>query len=196
MVDSNDGGSGNLGVKFTADTSGQILGIRFYKASTNTGTHTGSLWSAGGQLLASANFSDESPSGWQTVPFSSPVSITAGNTYVASYFDPNGHYSFDAGGVRPSGRQPAAARALQQCQRQRPVQLQRDQQLPDEHLQRQQLLGRRRCSSRRSPDRSRTSPRPPDSNRQTSAGRRRPAAGSRPTRSRRSSAPRRRRRRP
>ena len=28
--------------------------------------------------------------------FSNPVSITAGATYVASYFDPNGHYSYSA----------------------------------------------------------------------------------------------------
>ena len=44
--------SGELGVKFTADTSGQIVGIRFYKAAANTGTHTGNLWSAAGTLLA------------------------------------------------------------------------------------------------------------------------------------------------
>jgi hypothetical protein len=98
VTDSTDTGSGNLGVKFTADSNGQILGIRFYKASTNTGAHVGSLWTTGGQLLASANFTNETPSGWQTVLFSSPVSITAGTTYVASYFDPNGHYSYTAAG--------------------------------------------------------------------------------------------------
>ena len=79
VVDSNDTGSVNLGVKFTADSNGQILGVRFYKASTNTGAHVGSLWTTGGQLLASANFSGETPSGWQTVLFASPVSVTAGD---------------------------------------------------------------------------------------------------------------------
>ena len=81
-------------MKFTASLSGQVTGVRFYKASTNTGTHVGDLWSASGQLLASATFSNESASGWQSVQFSQPVSITAGTTYVASYFAPSGHYSF------------------------------------------------------------------------------------------------------
>ena len=69
------------------------MGIRFYKASTNTGTHVGALWSATGTPLASAPFTGETASGWQTVLFSTPVSVTAGTTYVASYFAPNGHYS-------------------------------------------------------------------------------------------------------
>jgi hypothetical protein len=93
-IDSGDAGSGTLGVKFTADTSGTITGIRFYKATTNTGTHIGSLWSASGTLLASATFTNETASGWQTVLFSNPVTITPGTTYVASYFAPSGHYSF------------------------------------------------------------------------------------------------------
>jgi hypothetical protein len=93
-VDSGDSVAGNLGVKFTADTSGTISGIRFYKASTNTGAHIGSLWTSTGTLLASATFTNESSSGWQTVLFSSPVTISPATTYVASYFAPNGHYSF------------------------------------------------------------------------------------------------------
>ena len=93
LVDGGDGGSVNVGVQFTADTSGSVTGIRFYKASTNTGTHVGSLWTASGQLLQSATFTNESASGWQTVTFASPVAVTAGTTYVASYYAPNGHYS-------------------------------------------------------------------------------------------------------
>jgi hypothetical protein len=93
-VDSGDGGSNNLGVRFVSTVAGQVEGIRFYKAATNTGAHIGSLWSATGQLLASATFTNESASGWETVLFSQPVSIQAGTQYVASYFAPNGHYSF------------------------------------------------------------------------------------------------------
>ena len=99
VADSGDPTSGSVGVKFTADTSGQILGVRFYKASTNTGTHVGSLWSSSGQLLASATFTNETGSGWQSVLFSNPVSISAGTTYVASYFAPAGHYSATSGGL-------------------------------------------------------------------------------------------------
>jgi hypothetical protein len=82
----------NLGVRFTASQAGQILGIKYYKGSNDVGTHTGSLWSSTGTLLATATFTNESASGWQTVTFSNPVTITAGTTYVAS-FHSDGHYT-------------------------------------------------------------------------------------------------------
>jgi hypothetical protein len=86
-----------LGVKFRADISGQITGIRFYKSTANTGTHVASLWTSTGTLLASANFGTETPSGWQQVNFSTPVAIAAGNLYVASYHTNTGHYAADQG---------------------------------------------------------------------------------------------------
>jgi hypothetical protein len=95
-VDALDGSAVELGVKFKSDVGGQVAGVRFYKAAANTGTHVGSLWTSGGTLLARATFTSESASGWQNVTFSTPVAITAGTTYVASYLAPNGHYS--AGG--------------------------------------------------------------------------------------------------
>ena len=99
---SDDAGDPNgveVGVKFTADLDGSITGIRFYKAAANTGTHTGSLWSASGQRLAQVTFTGESASGWQTATFSSPVAVTHGVTYVASYYAPLGHYSATSGGL-------------------------------------------------------------------------------------------------
>ena len=86
----------NLGVQFVASQNGQILGIKYYKGVNDTGTHTGSLWSSNGTLLATATFTNETVSGWQTVTFSSPVAITAGTTYVASYHS-NGHYTDTSG---------------------------------------------------------------------------------------------------
>jgi hypothetical protein len=80
-------------VKFKATTAGTITGIRFYKGAQNTGTHTGSLWTANGQLLASATFTNETASGWQQVDFPTPVNITANTTYVASYHQTSGFYS-------------------------------------------------------------------------------------------------------
>ncbi len=99
QVDSGDSSAVNLGVNFTATSNGMVTGIRFYKASTNTGTHIGSLWTAGGTELASGTFTDESASGWQTLVFTNPVAITAGTTYVASYYAPNGHYSATPAGL-------------------------------------------------------------------------------------------------
>jgi hypothetical protein len=74
---------------------GQIVGIRFYKSTTNTGTHTGSLWSNAGTRLATATFTGETASGWQQVNFATPVAITANTVYVASYHTDVGHYSGD-----------------------------------------------------------------------------------------------------
>ena len=92
-ADVNDGQGIQLGVKFRASQGGTITGIRFYKGSSNTGTHVGSLWSSTGTLLASATFSSETASGWQQVRFTTPVTITANTTYVASYYSPNGGYA-------------------------------------------------------------------------------------------------------
>jgi hypothetical protein len=86
-----------IGVKFTSDVAGTITGIRFYKASTNTGTHVGNLWTSTGTNLASATFTSESASGWQQVNFATPVAITANTVYVASYHANVGHYSADNG---------------------------------------------------------------------------------------------------
>ena len=98
-VDAGDSSAVELGVKFRADLDGSVTGIRFYKAAANIGTHTGSLWTAGGQRLAQATFTAESDSGWQTVTFDNPVPVTANTTYVASYFAPNGHYSSTSSGL-------------------------------------------------------------------------------------------------
>ncbi|WP_157580469.1 DUF4082 domain-containing protein [Segetibacter koreensis] len=89
----NDGQSIEVGVKFQASQTGTITGIRFYKGSGNTGTHTGSLWSSSGTKLASATFTNETASGWQEVRFATPVSISANTTYVASYYSTGGVYS-------------------------------------------------------------------------------------------------------
>ena len=96
-VDGGDTSGIALGIKFTADVNGSVTGLRFYKATTNTGPHVASLYTSGGSLLGQATFSGESASGWQSVLFATPVAVTAGATYVASYYAPNGHYSFTGG---------------------------------------------------------------------------------------------------
>ncbi len=88
-----------MGLKFTADLNGSITGIRFYKSAANSGTHTGSLWTTGGQRLAQVTFTGESASGWQSATFSTPVAVTKDTTYIASYYAPLGHYSATSGGL-------------------------------------------------------------------------------------------------
>jgi Domain of unknown function (DUF4082)/Bacterial Ig-like domain/Bacterial Ig domain len=99
QASSSDAGSVNVGVKFTADQNGTITGIRFYKGANNTGTHVGSLWNSSGDLLGQVTFSGESAAGWQQANFSTPIAVTAGQTYTASYLAPNGGYAADAGGL-------------------------------------------------------------------------------------------------
>ena len=94
IVTVNDPSSVELGVKFQASTDGDVTGLRFYKGPDNDGTHVADLWTATGNLLASATFTNETPEGWQQVNFSEPVPITAGETYVASYHT-SGNYSAD-----------------------------------------------------------------------------------------------------
>lgn len=84
-----------LGMKFKPSVSGHVEGVRFYKAAQNTGTHTGSLWSERGRLLATVAFKNETKSGWQTAKFDTPVSVAANVTYVVSYHAPKGRYSVD-----------------------------------------------------------------------------------------------------
>ncbi|MBX5015725.1 DUF4082 domain-containing protein [Rhizobium lentis] len=97
IINTNDASSVELGVKFTTSVAGTVTGIRFYKGDLNTGTHTGSLWSSTGTRLATLTFANETASGWQTAFFTSPVSVTAGQTYTASYHTNTGHYSSTAG---------------------------------------------------------------------------------------------------
>ena len=89
----NDSGAVEVGVKFSSSVAGQVVGVRFFQGPGNTGTHTGSLWTTTGTRLAQVTFASGTATGWQTARFSAPVTITAGTTYVVSYFAPNGHYA-------------------------------------------------------------------------------------------------------
>jgi hypothetical protein len=95
VADSGPDSAVELGVKFQSDVAGKITGIRFYKATANTGTHVGNLWSSAGTKLATATFSGETASGWQQVSFATPVAITSNTVYVASYHCTIGHYCED-----------------------------------------------------------------------------------------------------
>ena len=98
-ADGGDTSAVTLGLQFQTSISGYITGVRFYKEAASTGTHIGSLWTASGTLLATGTFTGETGSGWQELDFSSPVAVTAGTTYVASYFTSAGHYAATQNGL-------------------------------------------------------------------------------------------------
>ncbi|MFN0145376.1 MAG: Ig-like domain-containing protein [Dehalococcoidia bacterium] len=95
-ITQNDASAVVLGVKFTSDVAGYVTGIRFYKGPSNTGIHTGKLWTAAGAELANVTFSGETASGWQQATFATPVLIAANTTYIASYQTAVGFYSINA----------------------------------------------------------------------------------------------------
>jgi len=97
--DTTDNNSVNLGVQFKPNQNGYITGVRFYKVSDNTGTHQGALWDSSGNELASGTFTNETSSGWQELDFSTPIAVTAGDTYTASYLTSSGHYAATSGGL-------------------------------------------------------------------------------------------------
>jgi hypothetical protein len=101
-----------LGVRFRAAQNGYITGIRYYKPSVTTGTHVGTLWTGTGTKLATINFTGESASGWQQATFTNPVPVTAGTTYVASYFTPS-RYAVTSGYFGSAGTTRGPLTALQ-----------------------------------------------------------------------------------
>ncbi|MCL3817862.1 DUF4082 domain-containing protein [Aeromicrobium wangtongii] len=89
----NDSDPVELGTAFSSSLDGVVTAIRFYKGPGNGGTHVGNLWSATGANLGTVTFTSETSGGWQTAKLATPVPITAGTTYVVSYYAPLGRYS-------------------------------------------------------------------------------------------------------
>jgi hypothetical protein len=71
-----------VGTQFKSSVNGTIRGLRFYRASGETGDNILRLWTDGGALLASGRFVDNgsNASGWQEVAIDG-VPITAGTLY-------------------------------------------------------------------------------------------------------------------
>ncbi|WP_246801505.1 DUF4082 domain-containing protein [Bradyrhizobium genosp. L] len=92
LVGLNDGTPLEVGVKFSSSTAGDIIALKFYRSTGDTGPDLLDLWSSTGTKLASATFTNTSATGWQTVQLATPVTIAANTTYVASYHT-NGAYA-------------------------------------------------------------------------------------------------------
>ncbi|MFZ4796627.1 MAG: SdrD B-like domain-containing protein [Bacteroidia bacterium] len=107
-----DNAAVELGVKFKSSINGIVKGIRFYKLASSAGTFVGKLYTSAGTLLSSATFTT-SASGWQEVLFTTPITVTANTTYVASYYAPNGGYAFDANYFTSASQSNGTLTALQ-----------------------------------------------------------------------------------
>lgn len=104
----NQSGGVEVGNKFRASVPGFIKGVRFYRPNTAGGTYTGKLYAKTpgeetGTLLASATFAAGPGGQWQEVLFSAPVQIAANQTYMVTYYTPQGNYATTDGYFFSSG---------------------------------------------------------------------------------------------
>ena len=89
-----------MGVRVRSDVAGQITALRFWKGSSENGVHTGHVWTAAGQLLATVTFTNETASGWQQQMLPSPVAMLANTDYVVSVTTPaNQNFVVTFGGL-------------------------------------------------------------------------------------------------
>ena len=99
-VDAADTSAVNLGVQFQASSSGHdhrgpvLQGVRQHRHAHRQPVDL-QRDAAGDRARSAAS----PPSGWQELDFSSPVAVTAGTTYVASYHTNTGHYAITSNGL-------------------------------------------------------------------------------------------------
>lgn len=105
-----EGSNVELGVRFRSDFPGNVSGVYFYAASSNTGPHQVHLWDDAGNLLAAGESAQQSNEGWRIGLFPQPVAIDPNKTYVVSYHTSSGSYAYTAQGLKDAQyRQPLAA---------------------------------------------------------------------------------------
>jgi Domain of unknown function (DUF4082) len=88
-----------LGVKVRSNVAGQIEAIRFYRGTGNSAGYMARLWTSTGTLLAEVPVTDGAIPGWQEATLPAPIPVTAGTTYVASYYTSNGRFARDPSGM-------------------------------------------------------------------------------------------------
>ena len=103
QLNANEGAPQELGVRFYPDRNGYMLGLKFYKAISDTATsHWGHLWElttdingfiTGHALVGVVNFHNETASGWQQAYFHTPVPVISGTHYIASYYASAGYFA-------------------------------------------------------------------------------------------------------
>ena len=106
----NDSKTVELGLQFHSDIAGTVIGVRFYKDASFSGTHLGHLWSNTGTMLGEVTFTAETASGWQQANFATPVAIPALKSYWVSFFGvTNGNYTATPTWTFPSDNPPLHA---------------------------------------------------------------------------------------
>jgi len=80
-----DGVLYNMGVKFTLSQRGHLVGGWFWKAVDEPATTRNfRVYSYAGRPIGSTEFTPTEHTGWQYVPFNTPIPVNAGTTYTAA----------------------------------------------------------------------------------------------------------------
>jgi hypothetical protein len=66
------------------DSPTQLTALRYYRASSESGTHTARVWTAAGSLIGSTTFQSDAGPGWKEQALATPISLTPGQVYVVS----------------------------------------------------------------------------------------------------------------
>ncbi len=86
---SNDANDYELGVRFTANVSGSVTQLQYFRTAQDSGDvdlRTLTLWTSDGTKLASVNVGSEVGAvGWQVGTLAAPVALAAGGSYIVSY---------------------------------------------------------------------------------------------------------------
>jgi endonuclease/exonuclease/phosphatase family metal-dependent hydrolase len=88
-----------LGVKVRSNVAGHIEAVRFYRGTGNAAGYVARLWTSTGTLLAAVPVTDGAIPGWQEATLPTPIPVTAGTTYIASYYTSNGRFARDTSGL-------------------------------------------------------------------------------------------------
>ena len=87
----NDSRSMEVGLKFSSSRGGRVIALQFYRSEKQTGSYIGTLWSADGDRLGTAEFGASDEVGWQTASLTSSVRLDPHETYTVSYFAEDGY---------------------------------------------------------------------------------------------------------
>lgn len=103
-------GNGERGEKFQASVDGYIIGFKYYKHASGSGTAVMTLWTGGGSSITTCTFSNETASGWQTCMLSVPQAITASTDYwVTRTYNSSGTWAYTGSTSYPINNSPLTA---------------------------------------------------------------------------------------
>lgn len=73
-----------IGLKFQTLKAGNLIGVRYWRSQSETGTNTVKLWNAAGTQLGTKAAASPTNAAWNQVNFDTPIALTANTEYRVS----------------------------------------------------------------------------------------------------------------